>query len=161
MNTKSLNGVNLGGWLVLEKWMTPALFKDSDARNEFELCKTQQGRERIRDHHASFITEKDLIWLEEQGIEILRVPVGYWIFGDDKRYEHAIDRLDWLVSTSLSYGFKLLLDLHGAPGAQNRAAHSGSGNTVSDNHSTKWLIKRLKCYAGLLKDTTTPLTYGA
>ena len=144
MKSKPLNGINLGGWLVIEKWMTPSLFKDSDARNEFELCKTQSGRQRIKEHHARFITEDDLAWLKEQGIEILRVPIGYWIFGDDKRYEPAIDRLDWLVATSLSYGFKLLLDLHGAPGAQNRAAHSGSGNTLSDKHSTKWLNNSLE-----------------
>jgi hypothetical protein len=25
----TLRGVNLGGWLVLERWMTPTLFKDT------------------------------------------------------------------------------------------------------------------------------------
>lgn len=134
-----LNGINLGGWLVIEKWMTPSLFKGTTARNEFELSMTKQGRERIKRHHESFISDTDLTWLHEQGVDILRVPIGYWIFGDDERYVAAIERLDWLVETSLSYGFKLLLDLHAAPGAQNRAAHSGSGNTMSDSHSTKWL----------------------
>lgn len=139
MTDRAMNGINLGGWLVIEKWMTPSLFKDIEATNEFELSGTKQGRARIKKHHASFITENDLKWLKEQGIEILRVPIGYWIFGDDKRYEPAIERLDWLVATSLSYGLKVLLDLHAAPEAQNRSAHSGSGNTVSDNYSTKWL----------------------
>ncbi len=118
--------------------MTPSLFKDTDATNEFELCRTKQGRARIKKHHNSFITEKDLKWLKEQGVETLRVPFGYWIFGDDKRYVGAIDRLDWLVTTSLTYGLKVLLDLHAAPEAQNRAAHSGSGDMRS-NYSTKWL----------------------
>ncbi len=136
---KPLNGVNLGGWLVLEKWMTPSVFEDSGARNEFELSKTRQGRERIKKHHATFITKKDLTWLKNHGVTILRVPVGYWIFGDDQRYVDAIDRLDWLMDTSLSLGLQVLLDLHAAPGAQNRAAHSGSGNTVSNTHSIKWL----------------------
>jgi len=137
--TKPLKGVNLGGWLVIEKWMTPSLFEGTDARNEFELSSTRQGRVRIAKHHGSFITEEDLAWMKKDGIELLRVPIGYWIFGDDERYVGAIERLDWLIETSLSYGFKLLLDLHAAPGAQNRAAHSGSGNSVSDKHSTKWL----------------------
>lgn len=139
MKQRALQGVNLGGWLVIEKWITPSLFNDTNATNEFELAATKQGRERIKHHHTMFITEKDLRWLSEQGIEILRVPIGYWIFGDDKRYEPAVDRLDWLVKTSLSLGLKLLLDLHAAPEAQNRAAHSGSGNRVSNEHSTKWL----------------------
>lgn len=136
---RPLNGVNIGGWLVIEKWMTPSLFEGMKARNEFELAKTKQGRQRIKQHHETFITEEDLHWLKDKGIEILRVPVGYWIFGNDNRYVSAIERLDWLVATSLSHGFKLLLDLHAAPGAQNNAAHSGSGNTNRNKHSTKWL----------------------
>ena len=135
---KPLKGMNLGGWLVLEKWMTPSIFAGTTARNEFELSRTKQGRESIKKHHKTFIVEKDLKWLKEQGVEILRVPIGYWVFGDDKRYVGAIERLDWLVTTSLSYGFKVLIDLHAAPGAQNNAAHSGSGNTNKNQHSTKW-----------------------
>ncbi len=134
-----MNGVNLGGWLVLEKWMTPSLFVGTHARNEFELSQTKEGRERIREHHASFITKEDLVWLKKQGIEILRVPIGHWTLGSDNRYVEANKRLDWLMDTSLSLGFKVLLDLHAAPEAQNRAEHSGSGNTMSDIHSTKWL----------------------
>jgi glucan 1,3-beta-glucosidase len=135
----TLKGINLGGWLVIEKWITPSLFKGIQADNEFQLSKGKKGRARIAEHHQTFITEDDLRWIKEQGIEILRVPVGFWIFGQDERYVRAIDRLDWLMDTSLSLGLKVLLDLHAAPGAQNRAAHSGSGNTVSDKHSTKWL----------------------
>lgn len=29
-----LQGVNLGGWLVLEKWMTPSLFDGTTAADE-------------------------------------------------------------------------------------------------------------------------------
>lgn len=137
--TKPLKGLNLGGWLVIEPWITPSLFSETSAKNEFELAKTEQGRRRIKDHHAHFVVEDDLRWMQEQGVELLRVPIGYWIFGDDNRYVSAVERLDWLVTTSLSYGIKLLLDLHAAPEAQNRAAHSGSGNTIPDNHSTRWL----------------------
>jgi glucan 1,3-beta-glucosidase len=137
--TRTKNGVNLGGWFVLERWMTPSLFAGIPARNEFELSRTNEGRERIRNHHKKFITKRDLMWLKRQGVEILRVPVGYWTLGGDERYVDATTRLDWLMDTSLSLGMQVLLDLHAAPGAQNRAEHSGSGNTVSDNHSTKWL----------------------
>lgn len=136
---KTLVGVNLGGWLVLEKWMTPSLFRGTSARNEFELAKTPQGRERIQRHRETFIVEDDLRWLKEHEVEILRVPIGHWLFTNDKRYVGGIEQLDWLVNTSLSYGFKLLLDLHAAPGAQNNAAHSGSGNTNRSIYSTKWL----------------------
>lgn len=139
MSSTPLNGVNLGGWFVVEKWMTPSLFAGTTARNEFELSQTKQGRRRIRRHHATFVTKRDLLWLKQQGIEILRVPVGHWTLGGDERYVEATKRLDWLMETSLSLGFEVLLDLHAAPGAQNRSEHSGSGNTLSDKDSTKWL----------------------
>lgn len=138
-HSEPMVGINLGGWLVLEKWMTPSLFEGTSARNEFELSKTKEGRRRITRHHQTFITKKDLVWLKGQGVQILRVPIGYWVDGSDARYVGSLDRLDWLMRTSLSVGLKVLLDLHGAPGAQNRAMHSGSGNTISDKHSTKWL----------------------
>ena len=33
-----LRGVNLGGWLVLEKWMTPSLFEGLSATDETTWC---------------------------------------------------------------------------------------------------------------------------
>ena len=35
---KKLRGVNLGGWLVLEKWMTPSLFEGLAATDETTYC---------------------------------------------------------------------------------------------------------------------------
>ena len=32
-----IKGVNLGNWLVLEKWMSPALFEDTTAEDEYYL----------------------------------------------------------------------------------------------------------------------------
>ncbi len=36
---KKLRGVNLGGWLVLEKWMTPSLFAGLKAEDETSYCR--------------------------------------------------------------------------------------------------------------------------
>ena len=33
-----LRGVNLGGWLVLEKWMVPDVYRGTDAPDEYSLC---------------------------------------------------------------------------------------------------------------------------
>ena len=33
-----VRGVNLGGWLVLEKWMVPEVYEGSDAPDEYSLC---------------------------------------------------------------------------------------------------------------------------
>lgn len=32
-----IKGVNLGNWLVLEKWMNPALFEGTTAEDEYYL----------------------------------------------------------------------------------------------------------------------------
>ena len=32
-----VKGVNLGNWLVLEKWMSPALFEGTAAEDEYNL----------------------------------------------------------------------------------------------------------------------------
>lgn len=131
-----LKGVNLGGWLVLERWITPSVFRGTSAHNEYQLGQTPDGAERLQRHHREFIKEHDIAWLAKNGVELLRVPVGYWIFGDASPYIGAIDRLDWLVQVTKKYNIQLLICLHGAPGAQNSGEHSGSGN---QRHDTTWL----------------------
>lgn len=131
-----MNGVNLGGWLVLEKWMTPSLFRGTSASNEYELSRSKAGKQRIKNHHKRFITEADIAWLAQQKIELVRVPVGYWLFGDAEPYVGTIQYLEWLVETTEKYDIKVLIDLHAAPGAQNNQAHSGSGNR---SRSKTWL----------------------
>lgn len=41
---KKLRGVNLGGWLVLEKWMTPSVFEGLEAVDETTYCVELGGR---------------------------------------------------------------------------------------------------------------------
>ena len=72
----ALHGVNLGGWLVLERWMTPSLFADTDARDEYTFMQTPGAREKLREHQKNFIRESDFKWLRDNGIEAVRIPVG-------------------------------------------------------------------------------------
>ena len=50
-----VKGVNLGNWLVLEKWMSPALFEGTTAEDEYYLPR-QLSKEvyeaRIKIHRA-------------------------------------------------------------------------------------------------------------
>lgn len=125
--TKSLIGVNLGGWLVLERWMTPSVFNGTDAQNEYELSRTQEGRRAIQNHRQTFITERDIAWLARVGVEAVRLPLGYWLFMDDEEYVPARNEVEWLMAMAEKYNLKVLLCLHAAPGAQNANDHSGSG----------------------------------
>jgi glucan 1,3-beta-glucosidase len=126
-------GVNLGGWLVLEPWLTPSLFKGSDAPDEFTYCTRMNsgGLRRLRKHYREFITEADFAWLSEQGVEAVRLPVGYWLFGDVAPFQATFPYVDKTLQWAEKYGLKVLIDLHGAPGSQNGEMHSGQqGNTL-------------------------------
>lgn len=123
--TNKLHGVNLGGWLVLEKWLTPQLFEGSDARDEYELMKTPGSRQKIQLHRQSFITESDFKWLSKNGINAVRIPVGYWLFEPEEPYVGGAKYLDWAVEMCAKYKLQALLCLHGAQGSQNGHDHSG------------------------------------
>ena len=127
---KPLRGVNLGGWLVLERWMTPSVFAGTDASNEHQLMMQPDGPERIAKHRQEFMTEADFAWLHAHGIEALRVPVGYWVLESQDGYLEATKQLDWCFAMAQKYHMRVLLDLHAAPGAQNLGDHSGSGNRM-------------------------------
>ena len=120
-----LRGVNFGGWLVLERWMTPALFAGTDARDEYEFMLEPGTLEKLRQHQKTFIQEEDFKWLRANGFNAVRIPVGYWVLDGDPPFRSAIGRLDWAVRMAAKYELKVLLCLHGAPGSQNGHDHSG------------------------------------
>lgn len=143
--TKALRGVNLGGWLVLEPWITPSLFKNTNAPDEFTYC-DQASPDRIRDlkqHHKSWITRQDFQWLAEHGFEAVRIPIGYWVFGDVQPFVGSVKYLDSAFGWAEEFGLKVLICLHGAPGSQNGEVHSGRSG------STEWPLQQAHIDASL------------
>jgi len=127
---RALRGVNLGGWLLLERWITPSLFGGTDALDEFSFMKTTGARNKLERHRNEFITEADFIWMQQNGIQAVRLPVGYWVLKDDPPFVGAGKYLDFAVRMCEKYQLKLLIDLHGAPGSQNGKDHSGRIGTA-------------------------------
>lgn len=121
----ALRGVNLGSWLVVEKWMTPGLFEGTNAVDEYTLMQTPGARAKLRDHHKNFIREEDFKWMANNGVQAIRIPVGYWIFDGDTPFVSCIGRLDWAFAMAQKYNLQILVCLHGAPGNQNGRDHSG------------------------------------
>ena len=121
----ALKGVNLGGWLVLERWMTPSLFAGTEAVDEYGFMQTAGAREKLRDHQKNFIREADFKWLRDNGVQAVRIPVGYWVLDGDAPFVASIGRLDWAFVMAEKYGIEVLVCLHGAPGSQNGRDHSG------------------------------------
>ena len=74
----SLNGVNLGNWLVLEKWMNPTLFFGTDAEDEYYLPRRLPRdvyESRIKIHRSEYITERDFATIKSMGLNSVRIPV--------------------------------------------------------------------------------------
>lgn len=120
-----LHGVNLGGWLVIEKWMTPSLFTDTNAVDEYTLSRHAAGPKRIEKHRQTFIAERDFKWLRDHDITIVRIPVGYWLFDTIDGYTPTVGCLDSAMEWAERYNIKVLIDLHAARGSQNGRDHSG------------------------------------
>jgi glucan 1,3-beta-glucosidase len=148
----ALKGVNLGGWLVLEKWITPSLFNGLKASDEYTLCllASPAVTGAIRKHRDNFITKEDFYWLADHGIESLRLPVGYWVFGDETPYIGAIEYVDKAFAWAEQAGLKILLDLHAAPGSQNGWDHSGRAGSASWHKSEANIIKSLQVISKLV-----------
>ena len=123
-----INGVNLGNWLVLEKWMSPDLFEGTTAEDETGLCE-QLGHEtkleRFRTHRNAFITERDFAYLASLGVEAVRIPVPYFVFGDVEPFVGCIEHVDRAFEWAAAHGLKIMLDLHTVPGSQNGFDNGG------------------------------------
>jgi glucan 1,3-beta-glucosidase len=132
MEISTIRGVNLGGWLVLEKWMTPVLFEGLKALDETSFCSElgEKTSERLRPHHETFITEQDFQWIAAHGLNLVRIPVGHWLFGDRPPFLGGIDILDRAMGWAQKAGLTVLIDLHASKGCQNGFDNGGIQNVL-------------------------------
>lgn len=123
-----IKGVNLGNWLVLEKWMSPALFEGTVAEDEFYLPR-QLSKEvyeaRIKIHRSEYITERDFVRIKAMGMDAVRIPVPYFVFGDREPFLGCTEELDKAFNWAERYGLQILIDLHTAPMGQNGFDNGG------------------------------------
>lgn len=158
-----LRGVNLGGWLVLEKWITPSLFAGVTAEDEFTFSQAlgkAKAAQLLKHHRETWITADDFKWLAAHGINSVRLPVGYWVAEENPPFITGLETMDWAFRTAKTNGLSVLLDLHGVPGSQNGWDHSGrqgalGWHTSKENiaHSLRViedLATRCKAYDNLL-----------
>lgn len=125
---KKIKGVNLGNWLVLEKWMLPELFEGTGAEDEVWLNRKMNPaelKEKMKEHRDTFITEQDFAFIKEQGVWLLRIPVPYFIFGDRPPFNGCVEYLDKAFDWAEKYGLQILIDLHTVPGSQNGYDNGG------------------------------------
>ncbi|KAL0264654.1 glucan exo-1,3-beta-glucosidase [Diplodia seriata] len=134
IGTAPVRGVNIGGWLVLEPWITPSIFQqfpqDAGVVDEYTLgANIPNAKDILRSHWDNWVTLADFQKIADNGFNAIRVPIGYWAFKKyqqdsyvlDAQQDHLDQALDWARQT----GLKVWIDLHGAPLSQNGFDNSG------------------------------------
>ncbi|KIM31818.1 glycoside hydrolase family 5 protein [Serendipita vermifera MAFF 305830] len=146
-----VRGVNLGGWLVLEPWMTPTLFTTpNDVRivDEYTFCQYQDydvAHAALVNHWNTWITYDDFVKIKNAGLNHVRLPIGYWAWDVSRGEPYHSGQLYYLeqaVTWAKQTGLKVMIDLHGAPGSQNPFDNSGRVNNSPQWHTDKSNVAR-------------------
>ena len=139
--TMPIRGVNIGGWLSIEPFITPSMF-NSYASNlnivdEYTLCQhlgADQAAQTIEKHYSTFINEQSFADIQAAGFDHVRIPFSYWAIitfpGDP-----YVPKISWRyllrgIEYARKYGLRVNLDLHAVPGSQNGWNHSGRQGNV-------------------------------
>ncbi|KAF7347576.1 Glycoside hydrolase family 5 protein [Mycena venus] len=168
--SQKVRGVNLGGWLVLEPWITPSLFDNTGNANivdEWTFASLQSratATAALSVHWNTFITESDFADIAAAGLNHVRLPIGYWawdVSGGEPYIQGQLPFLNKAVAWAGNHGLKLIIDLHGAPGSQNGFDNSGhrgdatwalAGSSGRNVQRTNAVIKQI---ANLYKDNSS------
>ncbi|ORZ25883.1 glycoside hydrolase superfamily [Absidia repens] len=126
-------GVNLGNWLILERWMGGQAFEaaGSNGQDEWTLSKsTSNAAAILKQHWDSWVTEDDFRKLARAKVNHVRIPVGFWAFitpdaGEPYVHQGQKAQIERILDYCSTYQMYALIDLHGLPGSQNGEAHSG------------------------------------
>jgi glucan 1,3-beta-glucosidase len=152
LDSSKLRGVNLGSWLVLEKWMVPDVFRGTEVGDEYNLCLAlgSKAKSRLERHRETFITAEDFRYIRDHGLNTVRLPVGYWALEAPKPYVENSRYIKFALDQCQRNGLKLLLDLHGAPGSQNGWDHSGRSGPINwpkDPENIRETLRVLESFA--------------
>lgn len=133
-----IRGVNLGSLFVLENWLADDVMKswDCPTTSEFD-CVSALGQAtantNFQDHWGTWITADDFTLMVSYGLNTVRIPVGYWLYEaivdvSEHFPQGGIEFLDQVVGYAKDAGIYVILDLHGAPGAQVTNSDTGQLN---------------------------------
>lgn len=135
-----LQGVNLGGWFIMEKWMCPL---DSgslvDTYSVIQMLDQRFGvateQSLIKTYQQSWITATDLQNIKNAGFNVVRVPVWWGQFYPINNVSNsgwradAFDVLDQLVSEAGQLGIYVIIDMHGVVGGQSTSDDTGQAGS--------------------------------
>ncbi len=140
-NPVRLRGVNLGGWMVMEPWMTPA--DSSGLPDEYSILQKLDSRfgvateqSLIQTYRQSWMTAQDLDNIQAQGLNLVRVPVWWGDFyalnalgtTNPTLRSDAFTVLDSLIQAASARGIYTIIDMHGVFGGQSTSDDTGQQN---------------------------------
>lgn len=134
--TLLLRGTNLGNWLEPEGYMFGLEGGPQSPREIEELFNELIGPADAdqfwQDYRDAYITEEDIRFLRDTGINSVRLPFHYKFFlpGDNE----GLARVDRVVEWAHKYGIYVILDMHCAPGGQ-------TGTNIDDSWGYPWLYE--------------------
>jgi glucan 1,3-beta-glucosidase len=112
--------VNIGGWLILEPWITPSIFQQFPGTaivDEYTFCQyAPNAQQTLQSHWSSWTGLGDFQKIAGAGFNTVRIPIGYWAF---QKYEGdpyimgAQDYLDQAIGWARQTGLQVVIDLHG------------------------------------------------
>ncbi|KAF8749963.1 Cellulase (glycosyl hydrolase family 5) [Rhizoctonia solani] len=151
--TDKIRGVNLGGWLVLEPFITPALYEPyqnatTPAIDEWTLCTNLAADKSSGESQKSskiittrlLYTEEDFAQIAAAGLNWVRIPFPFWAI-EVYPGEPFLEKVAWkyflkAIGWARKYGIRINLDLHTIPGSQNGYNHSGKLGSINWMHGT-------------------------
>jgi aryl-phospho-beta-D-glucosidase BglC (GH1 family) len=145
----ALHGVNLGNWIVLERWMGGSPLSGANVEDDhaFVLSVPPKERDRrLRSHYDTFVTQSTFAWLARAGVALVRIPVPYHLFGTD----HHVACLPWLDKAfdwAERYDLRVLIDLHTVPMSQNGFDNGGYTGLCAwgrDESRVRWTLDLLE-----------------
>ncbi|KAL9593774.1 MAG: hypothetical protein Q9179_005702 [Wetmoreana sp. 5 TL-2023] len=140
-----IRGVNPGSQFVIEPWMAydewNSMGCGKDQSSEFD-CVSKLGQARANSvwatHWSTWTTKDDIARMQSYGLNTIRIPVGYWIredlvYSDSEHFpQGGLAYLERICGWASDAGFYIIIDLHGAPGAQV-AKNSFTGQVKLEN----------------------------
>lgn len=125
-----IRGVNLGSMFVFEPWIADTAWSNMGCgsyKSEFD-CVSGLGQSKantaFKNHWSSWITQSDITQMQSYGLNTIRIPVGYWmdeslVYSDSEHFpQGGLAYLEQVCGWASNAGFYIIIDMHGAPGAQ-------------------------------------------
>ncbi|KAL5231878.1 hypothetical protein ABZP36_030654 [Zizania latifolia] len=105
----------------------------SGLQGEYQLCNgygAKMATQVLKEHWSTYIVESDFQFISSNGLNAVRIPVGWWIASDPNPpapfVGGSLEALDNAFKWAEKYNLGVIVDLHAAPGSQNPWEHSGS-----------------------------------